>query len=101
MTVHLHAEIHVRPGHMNDMLDLLEHTIKPMMEGEGVKMLACYTAATGRRNTIIDIWEMDDMEHFRAAYARSLGKLAPEDDLRGKLDSWVEREVLTFMDRRF
>lgn len=101
MAVYLHAEIHVRPGHINDMLHLLEHTIKPMMEAEGVKMLASYTGITGPRNTIIDIWEMDDMEHFRAAYARSLGKLPPDNDLRAKLDSWVEREVLTFMDRRF
>lgn len=101
MPAYLHAEIHVRPGHMNDMLALLEHTLKPMLEAEGVKMLACYTTITGQRNTIIDIWEMDDMEHFRAAYGRSLGKLAPDNDVRAKLDRWVEHETLTFMDRRF
>ena len=101
MPVFLKAEITVRPGHMNDMLDLLENTIKPMMEREGVKMLACYTGITGARNSITDIWEMDDMEHFRAAYGRSLGTLPPDNDLRAKLDRWVEREVLTFMDRRF
>lgn len=101
MSVYLHAEIHVRPGHILDMLHLLEHSIKPMMEAEGVKMLACYTNITGPRNTIIDIWEMNDMEHFRAAYARGLGALPRDNDIRAKLDAWVERETLTFMDRRF
>jgi hypothetical protein len=100
MAVYLHAEIHVRPGHIADMLNLLEHTIKPMMEGQGWKMLACYTGISGPRNTIIDIWELEDLEHFRRAYAE-LARLSPDNDLRSKLDCWVESETLTFLDRRF
>lgn len=100
MPVYLHAEIHVRPGHLDDMLNLLETTIKPMMEGEGWKMLACYTGISGPRNTIIDIWELDDLDHFRRAHEAQLAKLTPENDIRAKLSAWVESETLTFLDRK-
>ena len=99
MSVYLHAEIHVRPGHMADMLAMLETEIKPMMEAQGWKMLGCFQGLTGPRNVIVDLWELDDLEHFRRAYA-SLGQLAPTDTLRARLDSWVVRETLTFLDRR-
>ncbi|MDE2620783.1 MAG: NIPSNAP family protein [Sphingomonadales bacterium] len=101
MAVYLHAEIHVRPGHLADMLNLLEHTIVPQMEGEGWKLLGCHTGISGPRNTIIDLWELDDLEHFRRAHAAILGKLPPDNDLRAKLDAWVESETLTFLDKRF
>jgi hypothetical protein len=101
MSVYLHTEIQVRPGHLPDMLHLLEHEIKPTMEAEGWKMLGCFQGISGPRNFILNLWELEDLEHFRRAYASSLGKLLPSDTLRTKLSQWVERETLTFFEKRF
>jgi hypothetical protein len=72
-----------------------------MMESQGCQMLACYTGISGPRNTIVDVWQLDDLEHFRRAYGQTLGQLPPDNDVRADLDAWVESETLTFMDRRF
>lgn len=101
MPVYLHAEIHAVPGRLGNLLHLIQHRLKPLLEAEGLRLVACYTGISGRRNTVVDIWELDDMDHFRKAYATTLETLPPDNELRIQLSECVESETLTFLDRRF
>lgn len=99
MSVHLHAEIHVVPGKLQLMLALLKDELIPIMEGQGWKLVGCFTGVSGPRNTILDLWELEDLEHFRRAYQ---GFVTHPDfpSIRDRIDQYVEKETLTFYDRQ-
>lgn len=99
MSVHLHAVIRANPGKIGPLLELLTQELIPIMEAQGWKLIGCYTGKTGPINTIIDLWELEDMEHFRRAYD---GFMAHPSfpSIRQRLDAYVAEETLTFCDRR-
>ncbi len=99
MSVHLHAVIRTRPGKLMPMLALLKEELIPIMESGGWKLIGCYTGKTGPINTIIDLWELDDMEHFQRAYAVFTGH-ENFPSIRERLDQYVIEETLTFCDKR-
>ncbi len=98
MPVQMQAVIRVNPGKLRPMLALLTEELIPIMETQGWKLLGCFTGVSGPRNTIIDLWEMDDMEHFRRAY-QGFAAHPSFPSIRDRLDQYVQEEVLTFLDR--
>jgi hypothetical protein len=40
------------------------------MESHGWKLSNAFIARTGKLNTVIDLWEMDDFAHFDGRWAR-------------------------------
>lgn len=99
--IYMKAEIEIRPGYVPAMLELLTDRIFPIMGGPGGwHMLGCFTQRTGRLNTIVDIWGLDDMGHFDRAYD-IFRSHADYPEIRVLLDTYVEQETLTFMDHRY
>ena len=94
----LKAEITINAGHLPAMLDLLNQRIFPIMEGSGSwRMAGCFVQRTGRLNTIVDLWEMDDYSDFAATYAAF--RAHPDyPEIRVLLDTFVETETLVFME---
>lgn len=98
--IHMLSTIHVRPGETPLLLELLRDRIVPILEGKaGWKLLGCYEQRVGRLNTLVDLWELEDYNHFTHAFA------AYRDDpgypaIRAALDDCIEQETLTFMDKR-
>lgn len=99
--IFLKAEITVRPGHVPAMLELLTKRIFPIMQANGGwKMCGCFVQRTGRLNTIVDIWQLDDYGHFDAVYA--VFRDAPDyPEIRKLLDTYVETETLVFMEHQY
>ncbi|WP_197277120.1 NIPSNAP family protein [Sphingomonas profundi] len=99
--IYLKAEIEIRPGHVPQMLELLTKRIFPIMGGPGGwHMLGCFVQRTGRLNTIVDLWGLEDMGHFDRAYA--IFREHPDyPAIRVELDSHVEKETLVFMDHQY
>ncbi|NLR73204.1 hypothetical protein HGI47_20240 [Novosphingobium sp. ERN07] len=98
--LYLKAEITVTPGHLQAMLDLLNTRIFPIMENSGTwRMVGCFVQRSGRLNTIIDLWEMDDYPDFATTYDR-FREHPDYAEIRVLLDRYVETETLVFMDAR-
>ena len=95
------AEIIVRPGQLSAMLDLLGRRMVPIFEAKGGwRLCACFVQRTGRLNTIVDIWELEDYGHFERGYA--VFRDDPEyPAVRADLDRFVESETIVFMDCQF
>lgn len=96
----MHSTIHVRPGKMPAMIELLRDRMVPILEGKaGWKLVGCYESRVGRLNTLVDVWEMEDYNHFTRAfdaYRADPGYPA----IRLALDEIVEEETTMFMDKR-
>lgn len=99
--IYTKAEITIHPGHVPAMIELLTKRIFPVFqELGGWKMCGCFVQRTGRLNTIVDIWELEDYAHFERAYACFRGH--PEfPEFRKLLDTYVETETLVFMEHQY
>lgn len=99
--IHLQSTIFVRPGKMPTMLDIIRNRLVPILQDRaGWKLLGCFEQRVGRLNTVIDLWELEDYNHFTRALA------AYRDDpdypaIRVLLDECVEQETLVFLEKRF
>jgi hypothetical protein len=93
----LKAEITANPGMLQPLLELLDSRIFPIMEGAGWRMIGCFVQRTGRLNTIVDLWEMDDYSAFTTTYAAF--RAHPDyAEIRVLLDRYIETETLVFME---
>ena len=99
--VYMKAEIIVRPGLINAMLDLLSKRMFPILEAKGGwRMCGCFVQRTGRINTLVDVWELEDYGHFERGYA--IFRNDPDyPAIRADLDRFVESETIVFMDYQF
>lgn len=97
--IYLKSEIEIRPGHIPDMLDLLKTRLFPILEGSGGwKMLGCFVQRTGQLNTIIDLWELEDYNHYERGMT-AVREDAGYPEIRKAIDTHVEKERLVFMNR--
>ena len=97
MSVYMQATIRVTPGNLIPMLKMLKTELFPIMEAQGWRMAGCFTGISGPRNTIVDLWELEDLEHFRRGIR---GFMAHPDfaSIRDRLNVWVQEEVLSFLE---
>jgi hypothetical protein len=69
-----------------------------MLESWGWKLTGAFQQRTGRLNTVIDIWEVEDMNAFDSVLKRFASD--PRfPALKAVLDETVERETIVFADR--
>lgn len=98
MLIHLQVLTHAAPGKLPPLLELLTRELIPLLQSQGWQLVGCFTSRTGPINTIIALWELEDMEHFRRAY-RGCAVHPAFPDLRARLDACVQKETLTFLER--
>lgn len=94
------STIHVRPGKTPALLELLRDRIVPILQDKaGWKLLGCYEQRVGRLNTLVDLWELEDYNHFTRAFSAYRGD--PDyPAIRVALDECIEQETLAFMEKR-
>lgn len=70
----------------------------PIIEAGGWKLNAAFMHRTGRLNTVIDIWELEDMNHMdRGFMALMAHPRFPE--FKKVLDETVRSETLVFLQK--
>lgn len=97
MSVYLHATIEAKASELGRLLATLGE-MKRILAAAGWGMVGCFTHRTGRLNTVLDIWELDDMNH----YERGLQVLAAHvrfPAIAEVLGAAVLRETLVFSQR--
>lgn len=97
MSVHLHVTIEVHAAVMAKFLAIMEELV-PIAEGAGWKLIGAFVQRTGRLNTVIDLWELDDFNQFD----RGIQAIAthPESErLLATLAETVASETIVFADK--
>ena len=97
MSVYLQATISATPGKLPQLLELLKKELIPIMEAQGWRMAGCFTGISGPLNTIIDLWELEDLEHFRRGI-KGFTEHPEFASIAARLSEWVQEEVLHFLE---
>lgn len=99
--IFLKAELTVQAVDLPPLLDLFRNRFFPVLEDEaGWKLQGCFQQRTGRINTLVDIWELENYGHFERGYD-VLRAHPAYPDIRNQLDKLVETETLVFMEHLF
>lgn len=97
MGVFLHVTIEVHAAGMARFLSLMEELV-PIAEGAGWKLKGAFLQRSGRLNNVIDLWELDDFNHFD----RGIQAIATHPDsarLLATLAETVISETIVFADK--
>jgi hypothetical protein len=94
MAVYLHATLEVRPGQFTRFCETMDG-IASIVEAVGWKLDRALVQRTGRLNTVIDLWQLEDFNHFdRGIQAIAAHERAEE--LQAGLAETVQAEALVF-----
>lgn len=66
MSVFLHVTLEVEGAGMARFLGAMGE-ITPILEAEGWRLAGAFVQRSGRLNTVIDLWELRDFNHYDAA----------------------------------
>ena len=97
MSVFLHVTLEVKAAGMGRFLAAMAEAT-PILEGHGWKLAGAFVQRTGRLNTVIDLWELEDFGHFDRALQAFIGHPRfPE--IKAVLDDTVNSETIVFADK--
>ncbi len=91
--VYLQASIKLRPGKLQDFVELL-NGLTPVVGKHGWKLLGSYASVVGRLNTVVDLWELPNEAAIQAALSDAeMAKHAP------RIADIIEDETLTLLNK--
>ena len=64
--VYLHVTLEVKAAGLKRFIDVMTETV-PILEGHGWKLAGAFVQRTGLLHTVIDLWELEDYNHFDRA----------------------------------
>lgn len=97
MSIYLQATLEIEgAGYARFVATMAEWV--PIIESSGWKLHAAYMHRTGRLNTVIDIWELDDMSHMDSGMQALLAhpRFA---EFKQVLDETVRNETLVILQK--
>jgi hypothetical protein len=69
MSVYLHVTLEVHATGLRRFLDGMENVAVPILEREGWRLAGAFVQRTGRLGNVIDLWELEDYQHYHRALA--------------------------------
>lgn len=97
MSVYLHVTLEVRAAGMAAFMNAMAEAV-PILEANGWRLAGAFVQRTGRLNTVIDLWELDDFNHFDRALQAFIGH--PRfGEIKAVLDETVQSETIVFADK--
>jgi hypothetical protein len=97
MSVYLHVTLEIHAAGLGRFLEAMEKTAVPFLEREGWRLAGAFVQRSGRLGNVIDIWELDDFQH----YDRALKKLGADPAFpafKTVLEETVISETVVFAD---
>ena len=95
MSLNLQATLEVEANGLDRFVALMGEMV-PILEREGWKLEGAYLHTSGRLNTVVDLWRLEDYNH----YGRGLEALMAHPEFprfRRTLGEVVRNETLVFM----
>jgi len=94
MSVFVHVTLEVKAAGMARFVEVMGETV-PMLEGWGWKLVGAYLQRTGKLNTVIDLWELKDLNELDAVLKKFVAH--PRfPAIKAVLDETVESETIVF-----
>lgn len=97
MSVFLHVTMDVEAPGMGRFLAVMAE-ITPILEGQGWRLAGAFIQRTGRLNTVIDLWELRDFNHYDEAL-KQLTAHSRFPEFARTLAETVRNETLVFADK--
>jgi hypothetical protein len=97
MSIHLHVTLEVHAAGMAKFCALMEELV-PIAESVGWKLKGAFVQRTGRLNNVIDLWELDDFNHFDRGI-QAIAQHADSARLLSTLAETVASETIVFADK--
>ncbi len=94
MAVYLHTTLEIRPSEFARFCETMEDIVS-IVEGVGWKLTGGYVQRTGRLHTVIDLWELEDFNHFDRGM-QAIGADPRSEGLRAALAEAVISETVVF-----
>jgi hypothetical protein len=97
VSVYVHVTLEVKAAGVARFVEAMGEIV-PLLEGWGWRLTGAFIQRTGKLNTIIDLWEIDDHNHFDGV----LRKFAAHPRfpvLKAILDDTVTSETIVFANR--
>lgn len=98
MSVFLHVTLEIHANGLGRFLEGMQKTAVPLLEREGWRLAGAFVQRTGRLGNIIDLWELDDFQHYDRAL-KSLGAHPDFPAFKAMLDETVISETIVFCDK--
>jgi hypothetical protein len=98
MSVYLHVTLEVRAAGLARFLEAMDKTAVPFLERQGWRLAGAFVQRTGRLNTVIDLWELDDFQHYDRAL-KALMADAAFPAFSAVLADTVISETIVFADK--
>jgi hypothetical protein len=95
MSIHLQATLEIEAAGFERFTAIMGETV-PILEGVGWKLDAAYLHCTGRLNTVVDMWVLEDYNHYDRGMQALMGhpRFAA---IRDGLAQTVRNETLVFL----
>ena len=74
MSVYLHVTLEIHAAGLARFLDGMEKTAVPFLEKQGWKLAGAFVQRSGRLGNVIDLWELDDFQHYDTALKAFYGE---------------------------
>ena len=69
MSVYLHVTLEVHASGLGRFLEGMKKVAVPVLEREGWLLAGAFVQRTGRLGNVIDLWELEDYQHYHRALA--------------------------------
>lgn len=96
MAVYFQATIEVRAAGFAKFMETIARVVE-LAEGAGWELVGAYVQRSGRLQTVIDIWKLEDFNHFDRGM-QALRESPQFAEIGAALAETVERETIVFLD---
>jgi hypothetical protein len=97
MSIFLQATLEIDSAGFQRFVGIMAEWV-PIIESFGWKLNAAYMHRTGRLNTVIDVWEVEDMAHIDRGFQQLIAH--PRfGDFKKVLDETVKSETLVVLQK--
>ena len=97
MSVYLHVTLELHAAKQATFYQAMEEIV-PIIEKAGWKLRGAFAQRTGRLHSVIDLWELDDYNHYdRALKTLMAHQRFPQ--LSGMLAEAIVSETVVFADK--
>ena len=97
MAYYLLASLKVKYGQQHKFNEVMRH-LKPALEREGWKLIGAHQNTIGRLNSVVDLWEVSDLNAVTETLAR-VGRDKEFGEWAAQLPNLVDEEVLQLMSK--
>jgi len=95
MSVYLHVTLEIHAAGLGRFLAAMDEIAVPILEAEGWKLAGAFVQRTGRLGNVIDLWELDDFQHYHRGI-EALGARPEFPALETLLAETVISETIVF-----